>query len=118
MKERSWQDRAVCKGADEGWFFNDLEDEDETPKEGPHLLHLGKRLCEGCPVKIQCLDDGMRFDQPGIRAGTDQQDRQKLTRFRAKNAVFFNSDMARILDTPLAEIRRRHTEESDLLAAA
>ena len=48
----------------------------------------------------------MIHDQPGIRGGMDQEERSRLTRFRAKNAIFFYADMSRVLGVPAAELRR------------
>ena len=103
MAGSSWRDRAHCRGRDSSWFFDPLEDQE---LEGPTLLHLGTALCQECPVRVECLDDAMIHDQPGIRGGMDQEERRRLTRFRAKNAIFFYADMSRVLGVPAAELRR------------
>lgn len=54
-----WWERGACKGYPTDWWF---------PEARPPRAEALK-LCEGCPVKKQCLDECRRVEEPGYRFG-------------------------------------------------
>lgn len=70
-KNFDWQDEAVCKGQGEIFFF----------ERGSNKLRIkqAKELCEGCPVRRECLDFALdnRFEF-GIYGGKTPNERLML----------------------------------------
>jgi WhiB family redox-sensing transcriptional regulator len=59
----AWRNRAVCADSDPALFF---------PGPRPHAAataNRAKRICAGCPVRVECLADVMAWEQPGHRHG-------------------------------------------------
>ena len=75
MPER-WMSDAACLDNDPSYWF---------PEPEWAVGVKGKAICEGCPVRKQCLEYGMdpalRF---GIFGGLDPRQREKLRKARAK----------------------------------
>ena len=53
------------------------------PQKG-ELATTAKRICEGCPVKEECLDYALQLGETltGIWGGTAQKERSKMRRLR------------------------------------
>jgi WhiB family redox-sensing transcriptional regulator len=49
------------------------------------LLDAAKAVCEGCPVKQQCLEYGIATGSSGLWGGLSELDRQKLQGLRANH---------------------------------
>lgn len=64
-----WQELAKCKGKDLEIFF---------PGHGEDASEA-KSICASCPVRVQCLDEGMnhRF---GVWGGTSERQRRRMRR--------------------------------------
>lgn len=68
-----WQTFAACRGADTNIFF---------PEPGDSILYP-KTVCEGCPVKLTCLEVAMADPKTGgIWGGTSEKERRSLRRKR------------------------------------
>ena len=73
----SWQQNAACRGMDPAIFFPDL---------GNHN-HAAKRVCAGCPVRIDCLEHALNAGEEfGIWGGLTEPERRRVTRGRARLA--------------------------------
>lgn len=66
-----WQSRAACRGMEPGIF---MPERGEVAK-----VNLARRICAGCPVRVECLDYGIgeRF---GIWGGMSGKQRRALNR--------------------------------------
>lgn len=81
-----WRDKAACREYDaEIWF--------PVGETGPALLQIdeAKAICAHCPVRVECLEDEMRFEagiratsRHGIRGGLTGAERHSLYRQRNK----------------------------------
>lgn len=70
-----WHDRGPCKNAPELFF----PEKGETSKTATAM-----RMCMGCPVRPDCLDDAIaRREKHGIWGGTTPAERERLRRSRA-----------------------------------
>lgn len=67
-----WMASALCAQIDPDLWF---------PEKG-HPSNAAKALCEGCPVKLECLEYGMN-DQHGIYGGLSARERLRLRNGRA-----------------------------------
>jgi WhiB family redox-sensing transcriptional regulator len=69
-----WWDRALCSGADPGWFF---------PGESePNAYEMARQYCQRCPVRIECLKDAVEYGSGfGMWGGSTARDRQLATDF-------------------------------------
>lgn len=72
----TWCDQANCRG---------YSADEMVPYPGEKILEqLALALCEGCPVKAECLADALEIQPPswdqGIRGGMTQAERHKLPR--------------------------------------
>lgn len=71
----AWHRHAACQGMDAAAFF--------PP---PRMRPTGRQVCDGCPVRAECLADAMAQDPAsdyGVYGGTSRQERQALRRGRA-----------------------------------
>lgn len=55
-----WDRQAACHGADLDAFF-------PPPNAGNALA--AARVCRGCPVRVECLADGIAAERAGLHAG-------------------------------------------------
>jgi hypothetical protein len=66
-----WLDQAACAGLDTEVFFRQ------------HVSPAVQELCEGCPVRAECLGMALAFpavEVVGMWAGTTAQDRRQMRR--------------------------------------
>jgi WhiB family redox-sensing transcriptional regulator len=63
-----WQDKAACKGVDTNLFFPENADVDDQ------VL----ALCENCPVKDECRDYGVVYEEWGIWGGLTASQRRRV----------------------------------------
>lgn len=81
----NWWDKANCRGADITIFFPDLE----TSKAGAHVWARAKAFCNGCPVRLDCLEFQMPFEEitgrrDGMFGGLTPRERDTLAYYRRK----------------------------------
>jgi hypothetical protein len=78
VKPASWRDYARCAGQSLNLMFP----EDEAPPNSRDYLvrvdQLRKEFCWQCPVRTQCLRDGM-IEEYGLWGGLTQEDRRRVT---------------------------------------
>ena len=77
----SWRDRAACKDSDPYMFI--LKASFDKPS--PAAYEPALRVCEGCPVRAECLDyalsmDGWSADVRGVWGGMTTEQIQALRR--------------------------------------
>jgi len=72
---RDWMKQAHCAEMYDEFDLNE-ENERKVPAEKIKLL---RKICEGCPVKQQCLEDTLLFsDEYTFRAGLMPTERKRL----------------------------------------
>jgi WhiB family redox-sensing transcriptional regulator len=67
----AWADRAACRGYDLDLFFSDAA----------RNIHEAKQICRRCPVREECLDEGLRAEDGsryGIYGGLTPDERAEL----------------------------------------
>jgi len=74
-----WRDKAACKGMEASVFMPDHS--------GKGLEARAKDVCEGCPVKSDCLEHYMWVNDRVIAGGLTYRERQALKRLRVKAMV-------------------------------
>lgn len=65
-----WMRLGACKGVSTGIFF--LGDDDQIPGEAV------RAMCEGCPVREQCLQWALSHDEYGYWGGTTRTQREAI----------------------------------------
>ena len=71
MRKRvGWLTEAACAGMAVEMFF--------PPKGGD--TKPAKKVCAGCPVRLDCLNAALPHDWPGIFGGKSESERKKLRR--------------------------------------
>lgn len=69
-----WFDRAACRGLDPDLFF---------PERG-QPTRPAKRVCERCPVRVECLDYAQaNFEKFGVWGGLSERARRRIRARRA-----------------------------------
>lgn len=63
---RGWWDQADCRGKADEFFPS----ERETKR-----IRAAKAICQGCPVRVECLYDAIKYDDQGIRGGLTYDER-------------------------------------------
>lgn len=78
LKPPAWHAYALCgEAGGDGWF----------PEDGEHP-GIAKRVCYGCPVRGECLNDALdRGDRHGIWGGYSPKERQEILRQRKAGAA-------------------------------
>lgn len=68
---RAWRLRAACMDHDLNLFFSSKRRDIET----------AKRICRGCPVRVECLMDALaKGERFGVRGGVSAPKRRKSAR--------------------------------------
>jgi WhiB family redox-sensing transcriptional regulator len=77
--EYAWMLEGHCRGADTRAFF---------PSNGLGV-EAAQRICEGCPVRIECLEYALlnRIDQ-GVWGGASERERRRILRQRRRAGAF------------------------------
>lgn len=66
-----WVERASCVTTDPELFFTD----------NIRHIEIAKRICDGCPVREDCLDHALGNKEPyGIRGGHTARERSRMIR--------------------------------------
>lgn len=75
----TWLEYAACRGVDPELFF---------PGRGRSSNAEAKRVCAGCPVRVQCLnyslDNGEKY---GVWGGVSEKERRRLRVLRNRAAA-------------------------------
>ena len=77
--DQEWRLRAACKGMDTRMFF---------PTTGLRAPVEALAACDGCPVRVQCGDHALVYEDHGTWAGMNESDRRrkrKRLNLRVKN---------------------------------
>lgn len=90
MQQDRWEDRAACLGRDLEQFFP----VGDTGKAATGGYQQAVRVCQGCPVRVQCLRFAMRAEgsmakatRSGVFGGMTPGERYELYQHRAKAAA-------------------------------
>lgn len=76
MEERHWLDRARCRGSDPEQFF----------VRGAAQAKPAVRMCQGCPVKEECLEYALTNDIDfGVWGGLTERQRRTLLRRQSQH---------------------------------
>ena len=84
MADKDWREKAACRGLiapDYIWFpprGRYVRTRDGATSPTQRLLDI----CEGCPVKVTCLDFAIQNNEPGIWGGTSFRQRRAIKKER------------------------------------
>lgn len=80
-----WMSKGKCNGLDPSLFF---------PSNSNGEVSAAKRICNGpdlgaaCPVRDECLDHAMEYDERfGVWGGTSERERRRLRRTWRKRSA-------------------------------
>lgn len=76
--DESWREAADCRDADPSVFFP------AGMVEAQALYERARRVCDGCPSRLQCLAAGLREDN-GCWGGTSPRDRRRVRKALAEH---------------------------------
>lgn len=98
--DAKWRRHVSCvNGIPEQWEYPDEDDEDKDDPDRLALLDDGKKVCQGCSVRVECLDDDLIYGYGGtIRGGLDDSQKLKLNRHRTRYAQYFVADVTPALE--------------------
>lgn len=68
--------RGACRGLPDEIFF--------PPYDSDSANATAKAVCATCPVRAECLDWAMQYDEVGVWGGTGEADRRSLDRKRER----------------------------------
>lgn len=86
-----WRDDASCRGMGPDLFFSD------------HRVarDAAARVCESCPVRVECLDEGLSRNEVGMWGGTNTHNRRTLREtLKTRGPAAFEDMVDRIFDPP------------------
>jgi len=70
-------ERGACRNADPDLFF---PNHDEDSYEYKMASRVAKSICESCPVKVECEEHAVRYEDYGIWGGLTPQERRRRRR--------------------------------------
>lgn len=73
LKERSWIQRAACRGLDTNMFYPERGDK--------NMAKAARSVCEQCPVIDDCMEYGIS-EKFGLWGGTSVMERRRLRKQR------------------------------------
>jgi len=83
MAQQLWRAQAACRGKDPALWFPPEFDPNERKRETPRLYREAKRICLGCPVRMQCLDYALDAQECcGMWGGLTRPERNTILRLR------------------------------------
>ncbi|WP_395307390.1 WhiB family transcriptional regulator [Mycobacterium sp. AMU20-3851] len=78
-----WHADARCRGEDPSIFFHP---DGERGRARHNRQERAKRVCRQCPVRVDCHEHSLRFEEPyGIWGGLTEEERSHLLSPRAVN---------------------------------
>lgn len=91
-----WVSRAACRGMDTALFF---------PAQGRGVAGVVVAVCEGCPVRSECLEHALEHEHFGVWGGMSGKQRSRLRRQRGGERRRINS-LAQARYAEVAKIAR------------
>lgn len=73
-----WREKAACMGVDPELFFPSRNED--------HSLREAKKVCKTCPVKGECLEQGLK-ERWGVWGGKSQRELRKIRNKRKESDV-------------------------------
>ena len=77
-----WRKSAACAGLDPEMFQN------------PDLYAEGKKVCVTCPVRVECLDNAIHFNDGLLRGGLTEKERNSVEMHRKRHLAAFRHDFS------------------------
>lgn len=72
-----WQQRGSCRAVDSEVFFPPMHFEHKPEREAREAK--AKAICDGCPVRIECLTWALEVREPhGVWGGASEGDRKQM----------------------------------------
>lgn len=72
-----WQQRGLCRAVDSEVFFPPMHFEHKPEREAREAK--AKAICNGCPVRIECLTWALEVREPhGVWGGASEGDRKQM----------------------------------------
>lgn len=79
-----WQRHAACRGMDVAAFFHPYGERGEPWRERERRA---KQVCQGCPVRQECLDHSLAVEEPfGTWGGLGERERWEIVQRRRRAA--------------------------------
>lgn len=82
VQYETWRDYANCMDSDQAPWLAEIPSEETL------------RTCNGCAVRLECLDNASLWQDGGVRGGLSESQRLKLTRHRTRHKKAFEFDLA------------------------
>jgi WhiB family redox-sensing transcriptional regulator len=76
-----WRKYSNCVDADIRYFSED------------HHVADGKKVCAGCPVRIECLDSALYYNDGFLRGGLTESERNSVELHRKRHLAAFRYDL-------------------------
>jgi WhiB family transcriptional regulator, redox-sensing transcriptional regulator len=98
-----WRESAECRGAPINLFY----------PEGAEISHEALALCERCPVKQECQDYGVVFEDWGIFGGLTATERKKI---RNNQGIYTNHRAS--ITNKVRAVKKNEIEKQDAMLRA
>ena len=86
MENASWMALGNGVGHDPALFFPPTLEEGGDRQSASRAYDKARRICEGCPVKPECLEEGMREKDFGFWGGLTPKERRALRTQRIRQS--------------------------------
>lgn len=68
-----WMERGACVGMDTNKFYPPSETDTRSA-----YVTEAKAICKPCPVRTECLNWALRYEEQGLWGGTTQTERERM----------------------------------------
>ncbi|MGW0485777.1 WhiB family transcriptional regulator [Nonomuraea sp. NPDC003214] len=87
---RNWRQEAACADVPTYVFYDDKERLPDGRRRPRYDEAKAKRICAGCPVAVECLDDALRRnDKHGMHGGLNEAEKKAERRRRIRSRTLF-----------------------------
>lgn len=59
LASREWHKQGLCANEASDWWFYDMPTGGNLPPEVRNQIQVAVNICQDCPVKLQCLEQGL-----------------------------------------------------------
>jgi WhiB family redox-sensing transcriptional regulator len=78
-----WHDEAICKGATKVFY----PDANADKRESVRNINRAKKICAGCPVRVECLEYAIENgEDKGVWGGTSERERRRMRKIALHKA--------------------------------
>jgi WhiB family redox-sensing transcriptional regulator len=81
----SWRKEAICKEQEPYVFYPDM-----STSQGQKIARFAIKVCGECPVRVRCLEHGIKHEKYGVWGGMTEGER---IRYRRRHNIMLETEV-------------------------